>query len=405
MAALKDRFPDLQVLNTICGATYYRQKEVRSFAGQVDATVVVGGFHSGNTQRLVQISRQANLPTFHVETEKDLDRKKLSGMKIVGVTAGASTPNWMIKKVANEIAGLRGKKEAAFTHWLKRAFRFLLTNNIIVALGALCFTHAAAILSQRPPDFHYPAIAFLYVYAMHVLNLLLDKGASAYNDPERAVFLNKHRRLLIFTGTFAIIMALFISFNIGIATFLALTALSLIGILYGQPLLPERIQHPLAYYRIKDLPGSRSLSESLAWVAIIAILPLLHTASIAWAAVTISTITVFSMSYARAIFFDIFQVQGDLIVGTETLPIILGEKKTLTLVKIMLILTVLILAASPLLGLLEPFSYILILPVLSLLFCLVAYEKHLLYPGTTLEALVETNFFLAGLLGLIWQAL
>jgi len=52
--ALKERFPELQIFHTICDATYHRQQEVRSFSGQVDATVVVGGFHSGNTLRLAQ---------------------------------------------------------------------------------------------------------------------------------------------------------------------------------------------------------------------------------------------------------------------------------------------------------------------------------------------------------------
>ena len=111
------------------------------------------------------------------------------------------------------------------------------------------------------------------------------------------------------------------------------------------------------------------------------------------------------MSYTRALLFDIFQVQGDLIVGTETLPIALGERKTLTLIKLILIATAFILIGSPVLGLVSPFSYLVLLPVLSLALCLLAYERRWLYPGATLEILVEGNFFLAGFLALIWQAL
>jgi 4-hydroxy-3-methylbut-2-enyl diphosphate reductase len=402
--ALKARFPDLQVFHTICGATYHRQGEILSFVDQVDATVVVGGFHSGNTQRLVQVSRKAGQPTFHVETEKELDWERLSGMKVIGVTAGASTPNWMIKKVVSKLEGLRGEKEAASSHWLKRAFKFLMANNIIVALGALFFAHAAAILSKRPLDFHFPIIAFLYVYAMHVLNLFLDKGASAYNDPERAAFLNKHKRLLVLTGIGAVAATLIISYGIGLTTFLSLCGLSFLGIAYSLPFIPERVQHKYSYIKIKDIPGSRSLCESLAWGAVIAILPLLEMDHIYWPAAAISIMTVFSMGYVRAILFDVFQVQGDLIVGSETLPITLGEKKTLTFVKLILIVTAFILAAGPLLGLVSSFSYIILLPLLMLSFCLMAYEKRLLYPSATLEALVESNFFLAGLLALIWQA-
>jgi len=105
--ALNDRFPDLLIFNTICDATNRRQQEVKNFKGYVDAVVVVGGYHSGNTQRLVEVARESGLPTFHVETEKGLDKHRLSKTKVVGVTAGASTPDWMIRAVVSELEGIR----------------------------------------------------------------------------------------------------------------------------------------------------------------------------------------------------------------------------------------------------------------------------------------------------------
>jgi len=404
VSALKQRFPELQVFNTICGATFHRQREVRSFAGHVDATVVVGGFHSANTLRLAQVSREANITTFHIETEKGLDKESLSGMKVIGVTAGASTPNWMIKNVVSKIEGIKGKREIAFFRWLKKVFKVLLANNVIVASGAFCFAYAAAVLSKSTPNLTFPFLAFLYVYAMHVLNRFLDKGASAYNDPERAAFLKKHKALLIITGIGAVGAAQFIGYFIGITTFFGLFGLNILGIAYSFPLLPERIRHKYSYYKIKDIPVSRSLSEALAWVAVSNLLPLLEAEHIYWPAAIISSLVVFSMSYARAILFDIFQAQGDLIVGTETLPITLGERKALILVKLILVATGFILVGSPVLGHMNAFSFLVLLPLLSISACLLAYEKRWLYPGMTLEALVEGNFFLSGLLALIWQA-
>jgi len=64
--------------------------------------VVVGGYHSGNTRRLYQVAKDVGLPAFHVETAAELNREELSRMDEVGVTAGASTPNWMIKEVVKE---------------------------------------------------------------------------------------------------------------------------------------------------------------------------------------------------------------------------------------------------------------------------------------------------------------
>ena len=402
--ALTNRFKDVLVFNTICDATYQRQQEVRSFAGQVDAVVVVGGYHSGNTQRLAQVSRETGLPTFHIETEKDLDKETLSGMEVVGVTAGASTPNWMIKNVVKTIEGIRSRSESPLFSWTKPTLKFLVLSNLAVAFGAFSFSFAATILLEHNPGLTFPFITFLYIYAMHVLNRFLDKGACAYNDPESAAFLKNNRPLLILTAIGAVIGALAVSFSVGLSTFFALCGLSLLGIIYSIPLVPIQIRHRYTYAKIKDIPGSRSLSESLAWVAIITILPLLDMDHIVWPSTIVTALIVFSMSYARAILFNIIQAQGDLLVGTETLPIIIGEKSTLALLKIILSASALILIISPILTLIGPFSFVMLLPLFVLSLCLFAYERRWLYPGTKLEASVEGTFFLSGSLAIIWQA-
>lgn len=404
VTSLRKRFPHVRVFDTICEATRERQKEIRSFAGQVDAMVVVGGYHSGNTKRLVQVSKEAGLSTFHVETEKDLDKEKLSKMEIIGVTAGASTPNWMIKNVLREIEGIRSRGEQPISRWIRLALKFLVLSNLMAACGAFSLAYAAAVLSERAPDLLFPSLTFAYIYAMHVLNRFLDKGASAYNDPERAAFLRKHRFLLIMTGIAAVTTALLLAYNIGTISFVALSAISLLGIIYSLPLLPERFQQKYRYSRIKDIPGSRSLSEALAWVAIIAVLPPLETGSIVWPAAIITLFVVLFIGYVRSVLFVIFQVQGDLIVGTETLPIILGQKKTLSLLKIILVAAGIILAGSASFGLAGPFAYAMLVPLLGLSLCLLAYEKRWLYPGITFDALVDANFLLTGFLAMIWQA-
>ncbi len=400
--AVRRRFQNVEVFNTICDATHQRQKEVRAFQGQVEAVVVVGGYHSANTQRLAQISREVGLPTFHVETEKDLNREALSQMASVGVTAGASTPNWMIKNVIQELEGIRSSKDSSIFRGIRQAFKFLILSNLLVAGGAFSFAYAASILLFRHnPDLTFPCVTFLYIFAMHVLNRFLDKGASAYNDPERAAFLGKFKVPLILSALVAILTALALAYTKGPATFLALTGFSLLGIIYSIPLIPKRIRHKSRYAKIKDVPGSRSLSESLAWVALIGVLPLLDMKQVSPPTALITILAVFLIAYIRSVLFDIFQVQGDLIVGTETLPITLGEKKALVLLKVLLTLTALILGVSPLLGLVPSFSGAIIASVFGLSLCLFAYERHWLQQGLTLEALVEGNFFLAGFLALV----
>lgn len=395
--ALKKRFGDVLVFDTICNATRDRQKEVLSFKDEVDAVVVVGGYHSGNTQRLVHVSEHAGLRTFFVETEKELDKQALSEMETIGVTAGASTPNWMIKSVVREIEGIRGRKETAFGRVLRGLFKFLILSNLFTAGAAFCLSCAALALAEMNFNFTFPCITFLYIYAMHVLNIFLDKGASAYNDPERANFLQKNRHLLVISGVLAVAMALFLTFRIGLISFIAFGGFCMLGIAYSIPLVPESIRHKYPYSKIKDIPGSRSLSESLAWVAVIIALPLLGMDRIAWSRVLLSSFLVISMSYVRSALFNVFQVQGDLIVGRETLPITIGEEKTLLLIKLILLASALLLFFFPLSSLAGPFAYSMIIPIFSFFICVIAYEKLWLYPGIKFEALVEANFYLVGL--------
>ena len=401
--AVQNRFPGALIFDTICDATRSRQDEVRALAPHVDAIVVVGGYHSGNTRRLAQVAQATGLPVFHVETEEELERERLSAMEVVGVTAGASTPNWMIRKVVQKIESVRTRKERRMGRWMRHVFKFLFQSNLIVAAGAFCLCHGAVLLSGRRPGLLHPALAFFYVYAVHVMNRLLDKGASTYNDPERAHFYIRRRPALIVSAVLSIMAALFLAGSIGLGASIAVAGLILLGALYSLPIVPQSRRHLWRYSKIKDIPGSKTLSQALAWGAVIALLPLIEPYPPLWSASLTAFIFVFSVVYVRSALFDIFQVQGDLIVGAETLPITLGEKRTLLLLKGVIAGGAVILSASALSGVAGPFAYLLPLCYATLALCLITYEKQWLHPGTPLEALVEGNLFLAGLLGLLWQ--
>ncbi|MCG6879400.1 MAG: 4-hydroxy-3-methylbut-2-enyl diphosphate reductase [Deltaproteobacteria bacterium] len=401
VAALQVRFPDIQVFDTICDATHERQAEVRTFKSQVEGVVVVGGYHSANTQRLAKISEEEHLPTFHVETEKELPREALSRMKIIGLTAGASTPHWLIKNVMQEIEAIQAERETPFVHGVRLVFRFLMLSNLAAAVGAFSFAGAVMHLAGGRTGLVFPLMATLYIYAMHVFNRFLDKGAASYNDPDRAAFQREHKPLLILMGSLAMGTALILSIIAGFGTFMALVGLSLLGVVYSIPLIPEGAGNRYRFVKIKDIPGSRSLSEALAWVAVMVFLPLFSHSSDSLIIVFVTAIVVFSFSYARAILFSLFQLQGDLMVGTETLPITLGEKRTISLFKKILLGTALLLVFSSISGLVSPIFFMMLIPLLTLLLCLYTYEKQWLSPGIVLEGLVEGNFLLAGIVVLM----
>jgi len=90
---------DIYVFNTICNATEERQLEAQAIAKNVDAMIVIGGKHSSNTQKLYEISKAECGSTFFIQTLADLDKAQLEGAERIGITAGASTPNNIIKEV------------------------------------------------------------------------------------------------------------------------------------------------------------------------------------------------------------------------------------------------------------------------------------------------------------------
>jgi (E)-4-hydroxy-3-methyl-but-2-enyl pyrophosphate reductase len=90
---------EIQVVNTICSATRDRQDAARALAGEVDAFYIIGGRHSSNSRKLVAVCKEQCEKSFLVETEDEINAEDLVGVNTVGVTAGASTPEWLIKKV------------------------------------------------------------------------------------------------------------------------------------------------------------------------------------------------------------------------------------------------------------------------------------------------------------------
>ncbi len=100
---LKKRIKNLIVYNTICLATTERQKTTATLAQNVDLMLVIGGSNSANTKKLARISREVGTPTYHVETASQIDVSWLKGVKSVGITAGASTPDWIIEEVLQKM--------------------------------------------------------------------------------------------------------------------------------------------------------------------------------------------------------------------------------------------------------------------------------------------------------------
>lgn len=110
---LEQKTKRLNISPTICTATEERQSAAERLAQTVDVMLVVGGKNSANTRHLADVCRKAGTPTYHIETARELEPGWFSGAETVGITAGASTPDWIIEEVKQRMDNMeiKGKEQ------------------------------------------------------------------------------------------------------------------------------------------------------------------------------------------------------------------------------------------------------------------------------------------------------
>lgn len=400
---LQERFAQALIHNTICDSTHNRQEEVRQLCREADAMVVVGGHHSANTRRLAEVAAATGIPTFHVETEEELDRERLCDFKMVAVTAGASTPNWLIKRMVHELESIEPGTANPAVRLLRQGMRFLLQSNLYVAGGAACLTYAAAVLQGLRPRALEAAVASLYIFAMHVLNRYADKAAR-FNDPSRAAFYERYKIPFSVAGTVAGVIALVLAACQGKGTLLALISMTFLGLLYSVRIIPEGWLKVIRVGKLKDIPASKTIFIAGAWGAVAALLPALRSGwQVGWSTIAALTV-IFFLVFVRSALFDLLDVHGDRLVGKETIPVVLGEKGTRVLLVWQALLAALVLALAPSLGLSTGFGYLMLINCAYAGVYLYVYRRDYLRPDSLgFEALVESNFYLAGALAILYQ--
>jgi len=402
VAEIKARFPEARIFNTICDATAFRQAEVQELASLAEALVVVGGRNSGNTQRLVEISRATGIPTYHVETEQELDLEEMSRYHTVGVTAGASTPHWLISNVVSTLKHAWAFRPGSWTNYIYRAWRFSLKSNLYVATGAGSLSYVSSLLQQVEPQFTYFFVAFFYVYAMHLLNHFTDK-ASKLNDPVQSLFYGKHRQFLLSTGAISAGLALALGAYLGWLPFVFILVMSGIGLLYNFKIIPDSVARVTLITTLKEIPGSKAVFTAVAWGVLAALIPVVCSDQESSGATAIAFFFVAGMIFIRSGLFEIMAIEGDRVVGKETLAIALGKERTMNLLSVCTLGFIAMLLLAAWTGVIPSLGYILSVSGLYALGYLTLYRQGLLEAGLMLESLVEGNMILAGLLAFIWD--
>jgi 4-hydroxy-3-methylbut-2-enyl diphosphate reductase len=395
---IKDLYPQAIVFNTICSSTKQRQEEVIAMSREMDAMFVVGGKNSANSRRLADLATKQNTPTFHIETATEIGNISLDSYDHIGISAGASTPNWIIDSVLDRIAEGQNRKLKKVGSLLN-LWILAIKTDIYSSLGVGCLSLACMVLQNIPLSISSLIIASFFTYAMHVLNRLISrKPPVGFIGSFREETYLLHEKLYLYSAVVCVLVALILAYNNGIIPFMFLFIMALAGILYNMKILPGGWR----FQSLKDLPGSKNIFMAAAWGTVTAILPALNDNYSIHAALIIAFAFTFGVVFIRSAISDILEIQSDKLIGRETIPVLFGKETTLTLLKIISLILLVLLAISNPVGWTTTLSFFLISCILYIWICFQLCDRKSGFSGAVMEGLLETSYIIVGLSVLVW---
>jgi len=403
---VKERHLSYKVFNTICDSTEKRQEEIKKIAKEVDAVIVVGGKTSGNTKRLKEVALQQGTESFHIESEKELDSEYIASLDKVGITAGASTPNWVISQVYKNIetAKLKQKKSRLLAFFF--ILKFLLRTNILLGIGAASITFGSYCLAGLSPvDIRVIIAASFYIFSIHAINNIALIKSDRFNDPEKARLYEKNKIFIGLSAVISGVIGLMIGYSIGILPFLLIFFMFISGLCYKMPVfyIPRITK---GFQSLDKINGAKAFVIAGAWGVIAAVIPFIAIGEIDFSkifSVAVSFIFISSMVFARSIWFDILAIQGNKIAGEITIPILMGEEKAYRLLIYILLFVALFLILASVSGISTSFGYILaIYPAIFLSF-IVFDRRKTLQPDFFADVITESMFLIVGFFAILWK--
>ncbi|HOE62890.1 MAG TPA: 4-hydroxy-3-methylbut-2-enyl diphosphate reductase [Candidatus Sumerlaeota bacterium] len=399
VALAQNLFSEVKVFNTICNATSRRQSELLEIAKKSDVVIVVGGRESANTKRLAEIAREVGVRTFHIETADELDLAEIKPKDVVGITAGASTPHWVIRNVVETVQEHQLKKQ--YTPFIQigiQLLRFFIYSSLLLALSAALLTYASAHMMRQVVQFSEVFLAFLFVFAMHLmnkrLNLPKDERLLYGSQKSFAHYKNAFTALSIIctAGSFAL------SYFMGSLIFALVFLSGVLGLIYTLTILPSNLPLKIRYRRLMDIPGSKDIFMTGGWGMVVVLIPYLLSAQKNWQGFLFTLGFVFLLVLNRSILLDVRDLEGDIALGKETIPILLGSRGREHFIRAMFALIFAILLIGSIAGALpaRAFALALLLPYLLLHYPLS--RRQGIYQSLLYDAFLEGQFLLAGLI-------
>ncbi|MEA1970845.1 MAG: 4-hydroxy-3-methylbut-2-enyl diphosphate reductase [Thermodesulfobacteriota bacterium] len=387
------KFPRAVIFNTICDSTEKRQAEIKKLASEMDGIVIVGGKNSANTQRLAMIARDHGTLTFHIETAEELQDADLSKCKNIGVSAGASTPNWITEGVIDYLIHNQKGKAPGQLRDLYKLWIFLVRTDITSAIGAGCLSLVSILLQGLSVGLSNILIASLCVYAIHTINRLQGRNFGRIKGSFREESYIKHRGRYITVAMASLVLASVLSLVAGPAPFILVGLVSLSGMLYTVNVRGRRLE---------DVPASKNVFTAMAWAVVTAVVPQVSVSLEITCPMVVAFLFVFVLVFSKSVLSDTIDVQSDRLLGRETIPVVMGKTHARTLLKSISIFAGIMLVAAMYAGCTPSLSLILLVSVFYIWICLELCDRKIWFSRMTLEGLLGMNYIIAGLSACLW---
>lgn len=376
---------ELIVSNTICNPTKQRQTETVEFSRNSDLVIVVGGKNSANTARLFQICERLAKKAVHIEREDELREELFKGAAKVFITAGASTPSWMIEKVLEKARELSGRAESPLAEKLSFAWKLVVTGSLYTALAAVALTYVCMKLEGTPVSRKLLLMAGLFAFSLHMANRAVEKGAAAPDKARNLLFVRYKtfsRASALVTGMLAVLL----SAALGWKVFLAAAFFWAAGMMYPYKL-------PLAAF-----PASKDTVTALGWAFMCAWAPGLWHAGTASKSTHLAVLFAFLLVFMRSVLSGVINAHSDMIVGKENFYKAAGPRLTYAaLFSILAFLAATLLALKGL-GWKPHLAAALLTGLVYYLGLLLFFLLRRLPERITAETLIDTQFILLALL-------
>lgn len=402
---LKKRYADPEIFDTICDSTACRQNEVLDLAAKSDAVVVVGGFDSANTKTLAKVAEKSGKPVYHIETEKDLNTKDLKKFSVIGLTAGASTPNWMINRVYHHLYNIKGKDDSWILYHIRKVISFLANSNLLLSISSIFLCYSAALMMGLNAGWKQLLIAPLYIFSMNLLNIFVDFKSIEINQPSRANFFKKYKVILTLSAVSSALLSVFIASSLKPETLLVISIALLFGILYSLPILPEKWQPKLHFLRLRDIPGSKNFLVASAWASMTALIHPISTIGIkvSTPSSVATFLWVFAIIASRMIVNDIRYLHGDAVIGHGTLPVLVGVKTAKKTLRIISFITAFMLVISVSLRILPVLGLLMLIPLAYSTLVQSNLLRRTFKSDLVFELIMDAELVLCGLMAFLWQ--